>query len=158
MPAAPLAVVLFAVLALAPQAQAGIKPISGSAPEGLRAFLLRADEPRTDVFPRTPSFAWRPVPGAVRYEFQLSTSSVFRESGLFYSDTELKSPAAAVPLSLPWITGNPYSLYARVRAITQRSTTPWTAPLGFNMRWPSVPEPLVTYPGLLRWTPVTGAT
>ncbi|MGH3130206.1 MAG: hypothetical protein ACRDNX_05270 [Gaiellaceae bacterium] len=153
-----LALLLLALLAFASPAQAGVKPVKGSAPQDLRGFLLRADEPRSDVFPRTPSFAWRPVSGAVRYEFELSTSSVFREGGIIYSAPDLKSPAASIPLSLPWITGNPYSLYARVRAILQRTATPWTPAYGFNMRWPTIPEPLTTYPGLLRWTPVAGAT
>jgi hypothetical protein len=73
-------------------------------------------------------------------------------------DKQLKSPAVSLPLSLPWITGKPYSLYARVRARLPRRTTPWSAPYGFNMRWPETPTPLSTYPGLLRWKPVDGAT
>jgi len=42
-----------------------------SAPTGLHGFLLRADEPATTTFHRTPSFAWNPVPGARKYQFQL---------------------------------------------------------------------------------------
>ena len=34
-------------------------------PSGLRAFLLRADEPRTDTYARTPSFAWAPYSGTL---------------------------------------------------------------------------------------------
>jgi hypothetical protein len=153
-----LAAVALATLTLGTSAQAGIQPISGSAPIGLRGFLLRADEPKRDAFPRTPSFAWSPVRGALGYDFQLSTSSTFRENGIIYSDTKVKSPAVSLPLSLPWITGKPYSLYARVRARLPRRTTPWSAPYGFNMRWPETPTPLSTYPGLLRWKPVDGAT
>ena len=52
-----------------------------------------------------------------------------------------------VPISLPWITGNPYSLYAHVRARhAPRASTAWSAPFGFNMRWPAVPTPIT--PGL----------
>jgi hypothetical protein len=98
------------------------------------------------------------VARTLRYEFQLSTSNVFRDSGIVYSNTQVKAPAIAVPLALPWITGKPYALYARLRAVTQIGTTPWTAPYGFNMRWPNVPEPMSSFPGLLRWTPVAGAT
>jgi hypothetical protein len=156
--AARLAAVVLLALALAPQAHARSDAPRLKAPEGLRAFLLRADEPKTDVYPRTPSFAWRPASRTLRYEFQLSTSNLFRDSGIVYSNREVKTPALSVPLSLPWITGKPYALYARVRAVTQLGTTPWTEPFGFNMRWPTVPEPMSTFPGLLRWTPVPGAT
>ena len=44
-----------------------------AAPQSLHGFLLRADEPPQDTFTRTPSFAWQPVAGANRYEFQLAT-------------------------------------------------------------------------------------
>ena len=37
------------------------------------------------------------------------------------------------------------------------STTAWSRPYGFDMEPPPVPEPLPSYPGLLRWTPVDGA-
>ena len=48
-----------------------------TAPQDVRGFLLRADEPSADTFTRTPSFAWKPVVGAVRYEFQLATARTF---------------------------------------------------------------------------------
>jgi hypothetical protein len=144
-------------LALAAPSAAAVRPIAGSAPTGLKAFQLRADEPVRRVFARTPSFAWHPVSGAVRYEFQLSTSNVFRENGILFSETQLTSPAVSVPLTLPWITGSPYSLYARVRAVLDKTITPWSKPFGFNMRWDSLPKPLPSYPGLLRWTPVEGS-
>lgn len=158
MTAARLAAVLVAALVVAPAAHARVDAPRLAAPQGLRAFLLRADEPKTDTYPRTPSFAWRPVARTLRYEFQLSTSGVFRDNGIVYVNKEVKTPALSVPLSLPWITGKPYALYARVRAVTQVGTTPWTDAYGFNMRWPTVPEPMSTFPGLLRWTPVPGAT
>jgi hypothetical protein len=158
MTAARLTAAVLAALVLAPAAHARTDAPRLSAPDGLRAFLLRADEPKTDVYPRTPSFAWKPVPRTLRYEFQLSTSSLFRDSGIVYRDLQVRTPAIAVPMALPWITGKPYALYARLRAVTQTGTTPWTEPYGFNMRWPSVPEPMSSFPGLLRWTPVAGAT
>jgi hypothetical protein len=144
-------------LALAAPSASAVRPIAGDAPAGLKGFLLRADEPVRTVFPRTPSFAWRPVAGAMRYEFQLSTSSVFRENGILFSEENLTSPAVSVPLTLPWITGSPYSLYARVRAVLDRTITPWSKPFGFNLRWDTLPKPLPSYPGLLRWTPIEGA-
>ena len=147
---------LLAALVLATGANAAPAAPAGG-PQSLRAFLFRADEPLRHEFARTPAFAWAPVRGAKRYELELSTSSDFRENGLIYADRELKSPVASVTLTLPWITGSPYSLYARVRGILQNGATAWSSPFGFNMRQADVPRPQQSYPGLLRWTPVEGA-
>jgi hypothetical protein len=127
------------------------------APTGLHGFLLRADETATTSFHRTPSFAWNPVPGARKYQFQLATSNTFRDNGILYSDATLRTPVSAPTLTLPWITGSPHSLYARVRAITDTETTPWSTPFGFDITPPDPPTPLQSYPGVLRWTPVDGA-
>jgi hypothetical protein len=132
-------------------------PVKGRAPTKLHGFLLRADEPVATSFPRTPSFAWNPVAGAVRYQFQLSTSSSFRDSGLLYTASNLTTPVAAPTLTLPWITGNPHALFARVRAIKRSSSTPWSAAFGFDVEPAAAPKPLPSEPGLLRWTPVEGA-
>src|SRR3954470_14395455 len=94
-----------------------------AAPKSLHGFLLRADEPTTAVFHRTPSFAWAPVPGARTYQFQIATSDTFRDNGVLYSNAHLVTPVAAPSLTLPWITGSPHALYARARART-RSTLP----------------------------------
>ena len=56
---------------------AGASSAAVRAPVGLHGFLLIANQ-QTSTFHRTPSFAWRPVSGAVRYELQLSTSNSFR--------------------------------------------------------------------------------
>jgi hypothetical protein len=129
-----------------------------AAPKDLHAFLLRADEPRDTSFSRTPAFAWNPVAGATTYEIQLSTSSSFRDNGIIYADKKLTSPVAAPTVTLPWITGDPHSLYARVRAVTQSTTSPWSDAYGFDIVPTPAPTPLPSYPGLLRWTPVEGAT
>jgi hypothetical protein len=128
-----------------------------SAPTGVHGFLLRADEPRTTAFSRTPSFAWNPFPGARTYQFQLSTSSTFRDNGILYNDATLTSPVAAPTLTLPWITGTPHALYARVRADLGADTTPWSASFGFDVVPPSPPSPVPGYPGVLRWTATEGA-
>ena len=52
--------VLTALLALASPSFAATRATT-AAPTGLHAFLLRVDEPRTEVFSRTPAFAWNPV-------------------------------------------------------------------------------------------------
>jgi hypothetical protein len=70
----------------------------------------------------------------------------------------LRVPAVAVDVALPWFTGQPYALYAHVRAVTPKGPTKWSRSFAFNMRWPSIPEPLPTQPGLVRWSPVQGAT
>lgn len=144
--------------ALAGSLLAGASSAAVPAPSGLHGFLLVASEPRTTVFHRTPSFAWSPVPGADKYEFQLSTSSRFRDNGILYDDDSLLTPVAAPPLTLPWITGAPYSLYARVRALfASGGASKWSKPFGFDVSPPAPPSPLASVPGLLRWTPVEGA-
>jgi hypothetical protein len=70
----------------------------------------------------------------------------------------LRVPAVSVDIALPWFTGQPYALYAHVRAITTAGPTGWSTPFAFNMRWPSIPTPLPTQPGLVRWSLVSGAT
>ena len=160
-------------------------------PQGLKAFLLRSDEPVKHEFDRTPSFAWLPVRGALRYEFELATSRSFTESSIVWSNANdefveptttttpatatptvetaaaklvklyanLRTPTVSIDLALPWITGSPYALYAHVRAITKDGATSWSNPYGFNVRWSSVPKDLdSTHPGLVRWSPVEGAT
>jgi hypothetical protein len=138
-----------------------------AAPKGMKAFLLRVNEPdslHNRSFPRTPAFAWKPVVGAKRYEFEVSTSQNFAEGALIWSSSsspvKLTSPAATVPIALPWMTGNPYALYARVRGISPRGAAGrWSVPYGFNMRWRDRPRPLnPQFPGLIRWTPIEGAT
>jgi hypothetical protein len=143
------------VLAIASTASSAAAPV---APTNLHAFLLRADETGSVDFHRTPSFAWDPFPAAVSYQFQLSTSDTFRENAIVYNTNSLTTPVAAPSLVLPWITGSPHSLYARVRATTNAGdVTPWTD-WGFDVVAPAAPKPLTSDPGLLRWTPVEGAT
>ncbi len=140
------------MLAIAPVADAAV-----SAPSSLRPFLLRADEPAARVFPRTPSFAWRPVRGTTQYEFELATRSNFTDGSVVWAGTA-KMPTIAVPLALPWMTGTPYALWARVRAVTARGVSRWTSPYGFNTRWANTPQAQPSTVGLMRWNPVEGAT
>ncbi len=146
---------LLVALAVAGVAHASTAAVR--APHGLHGFLLRADEPSASTFHRTPSFAWSPVAGALRYEFQLSTSSVFRDNGVLYDNAQLVTPVEAPPLTLPWITGSPHALYARVRALFAGGASPWSAAFGFDVTPPPAPTPLPSYPGVLRWTATDGA-
>ena len=93
--------------------------------------------------------------GAKRYEFQLAKAPDFQEGSLLYS-TSLKSPAVTVPMALPWMSGNPYAAYARVRARTGKGITAWTQPFGFNLQWDTVPTASPSQPGLARWTSAAG--
>lgn len=156
MRAARLIAVCFALLVIAPGA-GGATASRTTVPTGLHGFLLRADEPVAQSFARTPSFAWNPVPGAVRYQFQLSTSTAFRENGIIYAASNLATPVVAPNTTLPWTSGN---LYARVRAIFRNSASGWSAPFAFSMTPPAPPSPLPVpggSGGVLRWTPVEGA-
>lgn len=150
--------VVFAALVLAPAA------VAAEAPKGLHAFQLRADEAErpTHTFARTPSFAWDPVLGADHYELQLSTSKTFAENAVVWEDVDIGGPLATVPLTLPWISGARYSWFARVRAVVDGEEGPWSALYGFNMRAPGAPRSLSNgtnpTPGMVRWTPVDGAT
>jgi hypothetical protein len=155
-------VLLAVVLAAAALAGTASASTALGVPTGLHGFLLRADEPQATVFHRTPSFAWAPVAGATGYEFQISTSNTFRDNGLIFDTAGLTTPVAAPPLILPWSTGSPHSLYARVRATVTTATgatdvTPWSDGYGFDITPPPPPAPLATEPGLLRWTPIEGA-
>ncbi len=70
----------------------------------------------------------------------------------------LRVPAVSIDIALPWFTGVPYALFAHVRAITQSGATRWSNAFGFNMRWPEIAQPLKSEAGLVRWSPVSGAT
>lgn len=129
-----------------------------AAPTHVHAFLLRADEQSDNTFSRTPAFAWRPVRGASRYLFRLGTSTAWAANAVWWS-SQTTVPAMSVPVALPWITGEPYSLYAQVRGIApDGSKGPWSKPFGFNMRWSTTPAQTDAPPGLVRWTTVDGAT
>jgi len=208
--AAALALVALAVSASASAHVDATAATHAKAPTGLHGFLLRADESLTHTFPRTPAFAWNPVPGALCYEFELSSSRGFGENSIIWSNVKygvggkpscsatpvqgsatasgtssstgsdtksgatpsttgpstagptsiapIRMPAVSTNVALPWFTGEPYAIYTHVRAITRGGATHWSTPFAFNMRWPSVPEPLAGQPGLVRWTEVEGAT
>jgi hypothetical protein len=146
-----------AAVVFAPAAES--KPLV--APTGLHPFYLRVNDATPASYPRTPSFAWNPYESASRYDFELATSTRFDDRTLAWSteiaNQTLRLPAVSVPLALPWMTGRPYALYARVRAHVANGVTRWSTPFGFNTAG-EAPEKLPDVPGLVRWTPVDGAT
>ncbi|GIU96112.1 MAG: hypothetical protein KatS3mg012_2569 [Gaiellaceae bacterium] len=172
MPAARLLVTVALLATLAGGATSALGAPGPEAPTGLHGFLLRPGDTPSRTFARTPAFAWSPVRGASCYELRLATSRAFEDSTIVWSNVSsgggagrscrgpraIRIPAASLGLTLPWFTGRPYALYAQVRAITSRGATAWSAPYGFNMQWTERPVPLATKPGLIRWTPIEGAT
>jgi hypothetical protein len=149
--------VLCAALVLAPAANA-------AAPTNLHPFLLTSGEPPAAgrTYARTPSFAWNKVTGAKSYDFELATGPKFADNAVVWSKTGLTTPLTTIPVTLPWMTGSPYSFYARVRARTTSGASAWTPAYGFRVRSPSPPVSLSSgmnpNPGMVRWTPVEGAT
>lgn len=83
-----LAALVAALLAFAGVTLAGASSAGTTTPQSLRAFLLRADEPLSHTFPRTPAFAWSPVRGARCYEFELATSKTFVQNSLVWSNVQ----------------------------------------------------------------------
>ena len=155
-------ILLLAALCVVSGAQAAKPRLRPPAtPSGLRPFLLTPIEAAAHTYPRTPSFAWKPVRNGAFYEFELATSDTFNEGQIVFATNTLKAPTVSISVALPWLTGRPYALYAHVRAIAPSgATSPWSAPYGFNMRWSAVPTKLPgkQYPGLVQWTPVDGAS
>jgi hypothetical protein len=144
---------------LVPTAQAGFGPPAH--PSGLRPFLLRISEPSARSFARTPSFAWQPVRNAAFYEFELATSPAFNDGSMIWASDKLRTPAVSIPVALPWMAGNPYALWAHVRAISPSgAASDWSEAFGFNTSWKTRPAKLPgpELPGLLQWTIVDGAS
>lgn len=163
-----LLVCLAAALAVIPSAAAHVDASGStsravSAPTGLHAFLLSPSEQPLRYYPRTPSFSWSPVAAqGGTYDFSLATSRSFGDASVLFTYSKLRVPAVAVAHQLPWMTGQPYALWARVRweSANGRVVTPWSKPFGFNMRWADgdVPAQQPSPVGLVRWAPVEGAT
>ena len=132
-------------------------------PTDLHAFLLRANEPVNHTFSRTPAFTWKAVNlTGGHYQFQLATSRNFEDATLVFKDANVSQPAETVTRQLPWLTGEPYALWARVRWMSNNgmSATLWSKPFGFNVQWATggVPQQVASPEGLVRWSPIDGAT
>jgi hypothetical protein len=154
--------VAVAALALAAVAVAGGASSSSSAaaPTGLRAFVLRPNEavPANHTYAQLPAFAWTSVRAASSYELQLATSPSFADGTIVKDAKGLAVPAASLQVQVPWMTGNPYALWVHVRSVAGGRVSPWSKPFGFNTAWQQVPRQLTAPTGLVRWTPVEGAT
>lgn len=133
---------------------------AATAPQGLHAFVYRAGEPvpAGHTYTQLPAFAWRAVRGAGSYELQLATNRSFNDGSTLVDRRGLRAPVASIQLQVPWMTGRPYALWVRVRATVSGRVSAWSAAFGFNTAWQQVPRQLSAPVGLLRWTPVDGAT
>ena len=69
----------------------------------------------------------------------------------------IRIPATSINLVLPWFTGKPYALYAHVRAVTTHGATHGACRSASTCAGSTRP-PAGVEPGLVRWTPVEGAT
>jgi hypothetical protein len=137
---------------------AGASTVAVAAPTGLHGFMLTAGEASASTFHRNPSFAWRPMTGALTYELQIATAANFRENSVLADISHLQTPVGAPIATIPWITGSPHSLYARVRAFFGRGVvSPWSADYGFDVVAPKAPTSIPAASGLLRWSLVDGA-
>jgi hypothetical protein len=166
----------------------GPKLVPTGGPTGLHAFVGHANEapPADHTYTDMPAFAWNPVRGATKYQIQLATGKDFAESKML-ADSKVATPVTSLQIQLPWMTGptNSYALWARVRANVGSRVTQWSYPFGFNtaskgfhassnglsdnlppsgcqispVRWNGSPCQLRDSPtGLIRWTPIAGAT
>jgi hypothetical protein len=129
------------------------------APTGLHAFVYRADEPvKADhTYALMPAFSWNGVKHAQFYDLQVATSDKFADATTVFSGT-FNTPVASVQTQVPWMTGRPWALWVRVRAKVDRTKSAWSKPFGFNTAWQVVPTQLPAPDGLIRWTPIQGAT
>src|SRR5471032_88119 len=154
-----LVLALCAVALVWSAAAAGSSTPAVVAPAGLHAFVYRADEPvKADhTYALMPAFAWNAVGGASNYELQLATSRTFSDATTLYSRT-YQSPVASIQLQVPWMTGKPYALWAHVRVVAHGRTSAWGTPFGFNTAWQNIPTKQRAPNGLIRWSPVGGAT
>src|SRR5947209_13042600 len=142
-------------LALAPGAAS--RAVTSSVPPlGLRAFVLRANEPAQadHTYAEMPAFVWNPVAHATSYQLQLADNRTFSDVSILYQDSKLSVPVASIQQQLPWMNGDPYALWVHVRAIVGGKPSLWSKPFGFNMGWQNVPEQMSAPTGLDRWTPV----
>ena len=108
-----------------------------------------------------PIFAWQPVAGADKYEFELSANPGFDSSVAAMTTRNTRATLLEVVAN-----GN---YYWRVRAITAAGATgPWTPTRELEMAWTAKPSLLspangstLVYPSdafRLEWTPIDGAS
>src|SRR5262245_34846964 len=150
------AALAFAATAVAVPSASAARSQTLAAPSRLQAFQLRVGDAKAASFSRTPSFAWNPVRGAVRYQFELSATKRFRAgNAVIWSGKPVITPATAVPVSLPWLKNRP--LFWRVRAFGGGAVSGWSTSAAFRLRADAAPSRLGSRAGYVRWSSVAGA-
>jgi hypothetical protein len=103
---------------------------------------------------------WQAVPGAARYQLEVSSSPTFPEGDpdLMYSYHDLSTNVPVDQVGVP--------RYWRVRGVNEQATAagPWSAIRTFTVTWSEIPVPVSPADGgsasniVLVWSPVKGAT
>ena len=70
----------------------------------------------------------------------------------------IRIPAVSVNLVLPGSRESPTPSTRTSARWVPTELRAWSRPFGFDMRWEDLPVPMPSRPGLVRWTPVEGAT
>ena len=129
-----------------------------SAPQGLKPFLLRADEAPATPSPAPPRSRGRRCAALRRYEFQLAKSPDFDESSMLYS-TSLKSPAGHDSAGAAVDDAATRTPPTRACARGRRAASRLDEAVRLQRRVGRPAEAILpSQPGLARWTPVPGAT
>ena len=162
-----LAATALALFAVAGTTFAGAATHTPAAPKNLRAFLLRPNEATTHVFSRTPAFAWSPV----RAPAATSSSSGRARRSRELADLVERAVHRRTPHVLPDRARRSRSTRrcrgsraSRMRFTRMSARSPRTGrrsgarPLASTSAGQTIPKPMASQPGLIRWTPVEGAT
>ncbi|MEM4235172.1 MAG: hypothetical protein QXU75_08495, partial [Candidatus Methanomethylicaceae archaeon] len=133
-------------------------------PSQTRRFIMRYNyipeliEPEDDATPTfTPTFRWKAVRGAEKYELQYSTDPSFNTA---VTTIETRNTTYTPQNTMP----NDVNFYWRVRARSGNSISDWSEVRKFIKKWYILPKLLtptnlyqyVRHP-LFSWTPVPGA-
>ena len=133
---------------------------ASTAPQGLHAFLFRADEParaHVRAHARRSRGLRFPAPSTTSSSSRRATRSARTRSST--ARRRLTSPVAAPPLT-PAVDHRHavLALRAGARGDQGRRRRRGAKPFGFDMRRAERADAAPSDPGLLRWTPVDGAT
>jgi len=133
-------------------------------PSETRRFIMRYNyvpellEPADDSTPTfTPTFRWKAVRGAEKYELQYSTDPSFNTA---VTTIETRNTTYTPPAAMP----NDVNFYWRVRAKSGASISDWSEARSFIKKWYILPVLLTptnnyqyTRFPVFSWTPVPGA-
>ena len=92
---------------------------------------------RTPIRGRRRSRGSRSTRAAVTTTSSSPVPPSFEDSSIVFKDTKVPIPAEAIARQLPWLTGDPYALWAHVRWVSNNGqrASQWSAPFGLNLQW-----------------------